>query len=135
MRLAVSNSHRTVLVVDDDPGIREALALIFEFEGWEVTCAANGIEALRAVDQSLPSLILLDLQMPVLDGAGFARALRERGVHIPTVLITASPDEGEVAAAIGADASLAKPFDMQPLVNLAKSLIRDTLAAEAVGTV
>ena len=132
--MAVCNSHRTVLVVDDDPGIREALRLIFEFEGWEVTCAANGIEGLRAVDQSPPSLILLDLQMPVLDGAGFARALSERGVRIPTVLITASPDEGDVAVAMGADAALAKPFDVQPLLDLAQSLMRGTFAAEAVGT-
>jgi len=69
-----------VLVVDDDPGIREALALIFEFEGWSVSCAANGAEALLAVERDAPSLILLDLQMPYVDGEEFARTVDERGI-------------------------------------------------------
>ena len=69
-----------ILVVDDDPSIVSTVSEILDFEGYPVQTAANGAEALRAIERMQPSLVLLDMRMPVMDGWGFANALRERGV-------------------------------------------------------
>ncbi len=67
-----------VLVVDDDPAILTTVSEILQFEGYAVRTATNGAEALRLVEHARPWLILLDMRMPVMDGWGFARALRAR---------------------------------------------------------
>ncbi|HEV2126402.1 MAG TPA: response regulator, partial [Chloroflexota bacterium] len=85
--------------------------------GYPVTTAGNGIEALAAVEREHPSLILLDMRMPVLDGWGFARQLRARGVHLPILVMTAAQDAGSWAEEIGAEGYLAKPFDLLDLLD------------------
>ncbi len=106
-----------ILVVDDDPDILEAVCDILESEGYRVARARNGIEALERIEAERPDLILLDLMMPVMDGAAFSRALRARypGAGIPVVVITAdsNPDR---AGEVGADGFLAKPFDIESLL-------------------
>src|SRR5436190_5778708 len=67
---------RTVLVVDDEPDVRNTVAMILEDEGYRVVTARDGREALNKVRSQLPDAILLDLMMPVLDGAGFLRECR-----------------------------------------------------------
>lgn len=80
-----------VLVVDDDAGARERLRVMLERDGWRVTDAANGREALARVAEAMPALILLDLMMPIMDGFDFLAALRARadGCDIPVVVLTA----------------------------------------------
>jgi CheY-like chemotaxis protein len=107
----------SILVIDDDPAILDTVSEILEFEGYPVLRAANGAEGLRCVEQSRPALILLDMRMPLLDGWGFARALQERGVAVPIVVMTAAQDARRWALEIGATAHLPKPFDLSDLLD------------------
>ena len=111
-------SNRPILVVDDDPSILDMVAEILDFEGYAVRTATNGAEALEVVEQVPPSLVLLDMRMPVLDGWGFARALKARGVRIPIVVMTAAKDARRWAEEIGAQAYLAKPFELPDLLTV-----------------
>ena len=109
-------SSDTILVVDDDPGILSTVADVLDLEGYSVKTATNGAEALRAVEQHEPCLVLLDMRMPVLDGWGFAHAVRDRGIFIPIVVMTAAQDARHWAEEIGADGYLSKPFELIDLL-------------------
>ena len=103
--------HR-ILVVDDEAPIAFMISMLLTAEGYVVSTAANGVEALQSIERSRPDLVMLDMRMPGMDGWGFARALRDRGVSLPILVMTAAQDAGQWAAEIGADAYLAKPFDI-----------------------
>ena len=104
------------LVVDDDPNILATLTEILELEGHRVRTAANGREALDAIDREAPWLVLLDMRMPVLDGWGFARELDGR--KRPKILVmTAAENAKRWADEIAADGYLAKPFDLDALLD------------------
>jgi len=109
--------HRlSVLVVDDDPSIRRMVSEVLDLEGYSVATAANGVEALRSIEEQRPSLVLLDMRMPLMDGWGFARELKTRGVKLPILVMTAAGSARAWAAEINADAYVAKPFDLADLV-------------------
>jgi CheY-like chemotaxis protein len=114
----------TILVVDDDVSIRMAVAEILAFEGYNVASAANGAEALEAVERLNPSLVLLDMRMPVLDGWGFARELRARGHRPPILVMTAAQSARRWAEEIGAQGYLAKPFDLSELLRVVEETQR-----------
>jgi two-component system chemotaxis response regulator CheY len=105
-----------ILVVDDDPSIVSTVSEILDFEGYCVQTAANGAEALRAIEHTQPSLVLLDMRMPVLDGWGFARALRERGVTLPIIVMTAAENAERWAHEIEAAGHVSKHFDLMDLI-------------------
>lgn len=109
--------ERPILVIDDDDAIRLTVVDVLESEGYAVATAANGAEGLRMVDQVRPALVLLDMRMPVLDGWGFAKALRERGAAVPIVVVTAAHDAHRWAREIDAAAVVAKPFDLTDLLD------------------
>lgn len=115
LQCLVNPAH--ILVVDDDPDLRMSIAEVLEEEGYEVSCARNGEEALHALDGDAPSAIILDLTMPVMDGWAFRERQRcdPRLAGIPTVVITASFSDARAAESLGADAFLAKPFDAMRL--------------------
>ena len=105
-----------VLVIDDDPDIAESLAMILEDEGFAVTVAANGADALRAIETTRPAVIVLDMLMPVMDGAQFASELARRDPdHAPIVVVSATHDVRDRAHEIGAEAFMMKPFDVRTL--------------------
>ena len=106
-----------ILVVDDDPAIRTTVAEMLEFEDFDVRTACNGREALDSLEDETPSVVLLDMRMPVMDGWGFARELRERGVELPIVVMTAAQSAEQWCREIGAEACLSKPFDMDQLLD------------------
>jgi CheY-like chemotaxis protein len=110
------NAPGPILVVDDDPGIRQTVREILDLEGYPVETAADGAEALRAVERYQPSLVLLDMRMPQLDGWGFARAVRERGLALPILVMTAAENARRWAEEIGADGYVAKPFELDELL-------------------
>jgi two-component system chemotaxis response regulator CheY len=112
-----------ILVVDDDQSILDTVTEILEFEGYTVETATNGQEALQSIEQSVPALILLDMRMPVLDGWGFARKLKERGVSLPILVMTAAQDARRWAQEIDADGHLAKPFELMDLLSSVENLI------------
>lgn len=111
-----------ILVVDDDPSIRATVSAILEMEGYPVHSVEDGAQALEAVEQERPSLVLLDMRMPVLDGWGFARAIKERGLRLPILVMTAAQDARRWALEIGADGYLAKPFDLLDLLRAVERL-------------
>jgi two-component system, chemotaxis family, chemotaxis protein CheY len=119
-----------ILVVDDDQTILNTVAEILHLEGYPVTTASNGAEALQVLERSQPSLVLLDMRMPVLDGWGFARQLKARGVETPILVMTAAQDAGVWADEIGAAGYLAKPFDLMELLE-AVAALRSQRAAQA----
>jgi len=115
----------SILIVDDDAAIRDSLSAALELHGFRVAVAENGLDALRAMDRLRPALVLLDLWMPVLDGAGFARALAKRGRHVPLLLMSADPQGAQLAQQIGAAMFLAKPFELSDLLARVKRLLAD----------
>jgi two-component system chemotaxis response regulator CheY len=115
-------SDPPILVVDDDPSIRTTISEILMMEGYPVETAADGAEALQVVERAQPALVLLDMRMPVMDGWGFARALRDRGMHLPILVMTAAQNARRWAEEIGAEGYLAKPFELLDLLNAVERL-------------
>jgi CheY-like chemotaxis protein len=97
-----------VLVVDDDPSIRETATLILESEGFEVRTAADGVEGLHSLSKSLPDLIISDLNMPRMSGFEFLAVVRQRFPHIATIAMSGDHRSGEMPVGILADAFLQK---------------------------
>jgi CheY-like chemotaxis protein len=106
-----------VLVVDDDPAIRDAVRDALEAAGMRVTVASDGAEALAQVLTEAPCVVLLDMRMPVMDGWGFAREIRERGMELPVVVMTAAADARRWANEIGAMGVVPKPFALSELIS------------------
>ena len=106
-----------VLIVDDEPDIRATVSAMLEIEGYEVDEAANGADALQAMERQEPDLILLDMRMPVLDGWAFAREMRGRGHVTPIVVMTAARDAARWASEIAAAAFVSKPFGFDDLIS------------------
>lgn len=113
-----------ILVVDDEPRIRELLAGGLEDEGYVVVTAANGIEALAEVAQSPPNLILLDVEMPEMDGPTFVQALRQQGTSVPVIVVSAVHPIKRVANELGAPSYVAKPFDLDQVLDQVERLFR-----------
>ena len=113
---------RYILIVDDDPEILETICAFLAWEGYSVATASNGAEALQTVERIRPALVLLDMRMPILDGWGFARELRQRGIQLPIVVMTAAQDAQAWAREISAAGCLPKPFDLDDLVAAVKRL-------------
>ncbi|MCI0570495.1 MAG: response regulator [Myxococcaceae bacterium] len=115
----------TVLVVDDDPDILDALSEILEGEGFAVRRAKNGKEALERLAPDPPQLVLLDLMMPVMDGWEFAQRMRDvpEAIGVPIIVLSADRNVGPKAREIGAVGHLAKPFELNDLL----ALVRTTL--------
>lgn len=111
-----------VLIVDDEPDIRATVAAMLEIEGYIVAEAANGAEALLAIEQRAPDVILLDMRMPVLDGWGFAAELRRRGHRTPIVVMTAARDAAHWASEIAAAAFVSKPFGFDDLIGAVEAV-------------
>jgi DNA-binding response OmpR family regulator len=105
-----------ILVVEDDASILEMLLQILRAEGYPVIGANNGLEGLAEVDRRVPSLILLDMRMPRMDGWEFAAALRVRGISPPVVVMTAADDAKRWADEVGADGYVVKPFEILELL-------------------
>ena len=106
-----------VLVVDDDPSILETVTAILVTEGYHVKAAGGGREALALAQTWLPTLVLLDMRMPHMDGWAVARALREHGATMPIVVMTAAESARRWADEIGAAGYLAKPFGLDELIS------------------
>lgn len=108
-------AHR-VLVIDDDSDLREILSLSLETYGYEVMQAANGQEGLAFLASAPIDLVLLDMKMPVMDGWEFARQAHEQNACPPIIVVTAAENARKRAEEIGADGWLAKPFDVDDLL-------------------
>jgi CheY-like chemotaxis protein len=110
-------SDASVLVVDDEPLIRATVCEMLDMAGYRAVSAANGAEALALLQTSPMDIILLDMRMPVLDGWGFAREVRERGIDVKIIVMTAARDAHAWATEIAAHGALPKPFRMDDLLS------------------
>ena len=106
-----------VLVVDDNEAIREMIQQVLEVEGFRVSTAANGQEALEQIVEQPPAMVLLDLQMPVLDGWQTQARLREVRPELPVVFMTAGNRARVEAEKHHAAGYLAKPFNLVDLLD------------------
>ena len=116
---AMQPSRGEVMVVEDDYAIRETLRELLEDEGYRVTPAANGAEALHHLrNDRAPGLILLDLMMPVMNGWEFRDAIRRDPAlaEIPVVLLSADDELAQKAGAMRVQGYLSKPFQLQQLL-------------------
>jgi CheY-like chemotaxis protein len=114
--VATAKTKLNVLVVDDDASVRDMIATFLSLEGFEVETAGDGAEALEAVTRQRPTLVVLDMNMPVVDGGEFIRRLRDDGVDLPVVAMTAARHAQQWAKEIGAAAYVAKPINLPLLL-------------------
>jgi two-component system, OmpR family, response regulator MprA len=117
-----------VLVVDDDPDVRDSLVRALRYAGYNVAAAADGAEALASLSRSPADLIVLDVLMPMLDGLEVCRRLRVRGDATPILVLTAraTVDDRVTGLAAGADDYLIKPFALAELLARVRALLRRT---------
>ena len=124
-------SRLKILLVDDDPNIRQLVNLYLEKEGFEVTMADRGDEALKLFRESPPNLMLLDVMLPGMDGWQVCREVRKTS-NIPIIMLTAKDETFDkvLGPELGADDYVVKPFDMKELVARIKAVSRRFQAAE-----
>lgn len=108
-----------ILVIDDEDSIRDFVSQVLADENYEVATARNGAQALELINKGCqPKLILLDMRMPIMNGWDFAKAYRQLPVkHVPIVVMTAATDASVFASEVKADSFLAKPFNLDDLLD------------------
>jgi two-component system cell cycle sensor histidine kinase/response regulator CckA len=122
-------ARQTILLVDDEPPIRELAADVLREEGYVVLEAQNGLEAVRYIERhGLPagdlSLVLLDMMLPILDGLGVLQHVSAQRGGLPVIAMSASAQHLAEAEAAGARATLAKPFDLDALLEIVGTVAR-----------
>ena len=117
-----------LLVVEDEPNIRELLATSLRFAGFEVLTAANGAEAVKLATTESPDLVVLDVMLPDVDGFTVTRKIRETGRHVPIVFVTAcdSTDDKIKGLTVGGDDYVTKPFSLDEVVARIRAVLRRT---------
>src|SRR5262250_3354016 len=115
-----------VLVVDDEPNIRELVQVALKFHGCSVTTAASGKEALRQAEAFRPDLIVLDVMLPDLDGFEVCRRLRSAGNEVPVIFLTARDTSSDTVTglALGGDDYVTKPFSVDALAARNRAVLR-----------
>lgn len=128
-----NSTEARLLVVDDEPNIRDLLASSLRFAGFEVSTAADGNGALRAIDRDDPDLVVLDVMLPDMDGFTVARRVRERDVSTPILFLTARDDMSDKVQGltVGGDDYVTKPFGLEEVVARIRAILRRTHASQS----
>lgn len=115
-----------ILVVEDDPAVRNSLSRALRLEGYEAELHEEGLSAIRSLQVSTPDAIVLDLQLPDVDGVEICKRLRSSGDATPILMVTARDAVGDRVAGLdaGADDYLVKPFDLAELFARLRALLR-----------
>lgn len=135
--MSTEGEPQRILVVDDEPAVREALRRSLAFEGYGVQTAVDGLDALDKAASYAPDLIVLDIQMPRMDGLTAARRLRAAGSTTPVLMLTARDTVGDRVTGLdaGADDYLVKPFELDELFARVRALLRrSSYAVPAAGS-
>ena len=106
----------SIVVVDDEPSIRELLVASLHFAGFEVNTAASGSEAIEVIERLQPDLIVLDVMLPDIDGFTVTRRIRQEGITTPVLYLTARDDTQDkvMGLTVGGDDYVTKPFSLAP---------------------
>ncbi|MEU8525702.1 MULTISPECIES: response regulator transcription factor [Streptomyces] len=120
------NEGDRILIVDDEPAVREALRRSLAFEGYGTEEAVDGLDALAKIESYAPDLVVLDVQMPRMDGLTAARRIRASGATLPILMLTARDTVGDRVTGLdaGADDYLVKPFELDELFARIRALLR-----------
>ncbi|MBE5771732.1 MAG: response regulator transcription factor [Clostridia bacterium] len=126
------NEKQTILVVDDDPNIAQLVKLYLEKEGFDVAVQTRGDEAVIAFQKNPPSLMILDIMLPGMDGWQVCRAIRQIS-NIPIIMLTAKDDTFDkvLGLELGADDYVTKPFEGKELVARVKAVLRRAAPGES----
>jgi two-component system, OmpR family, response regulator len=124
-RAAPDPAPPRLLVVDDEPAIRELLFLALRFEGWAVRTAEDGAGAVRTAREFSPDVVLLDVMLPDMDGFEVLRRLRAEAPRLPVVFVTArdAPADRAAGLAAGGDDYVTKPFGLDDVVTRLRRLL------------
>jgi two-component system KDP operon response regulator KdpE len=125
--MANPTDKKLILVVDDEPRMTRFVRMNLELEGYRVAEASNGLEALQKVKNDLPDLVVLDVNMPELDGFETLRLIRQSGA-VPVIMLTVKGDEEDriKGLELGADDYVTKPFSPRELASRVKAVLRRT---------
>ena len=126
------NEKQTIMVVDDDPNIAQLVKLYLEKEGYEVTVETRGDDAMAAFQKNPPSLMLLDVMLPGMDGWQVCRGIRQMS-NIPIIMLTAKDETFDkvLGLELGADDYITKPFEGKELVARVKAVLRRAAPGES----
>ncbi len=129
----MENQPESILVIEDEPDLRDGLKHNLELEGYVVEIAATGTEGLAKAQSLEPSLILLDLMLPELSGLEILRQIRDEGNVTPVVILSAKGQEDEKVAGLelGADDYMAKPFGLEELTARIRAVLRRSKPMES----
>ena len=124
----VSNQEARLVVVDDEPSIRELLSASLRFSGFEVITASNGTEAIEVIVDSQPDLIIMDVMMPDIDGFTVTSRIRQEGIDAPVLFLTARDDTQDkvMGLTVGGDDYVTKPFSLEEVVARIRAILRRT---------
>jgi two-component system OmpR family response regulator len=126
-----STPEARLLVVDDEPNIRELLSASLRYAGFEVATAADGQQALALAESFRPDLLVLDVMMPGLDGFGVVRRLRQSGRHTPVLFLTARDAAADKVSGLtlGGDDYVTKPFSLDEVLARIRAVLRRSAGA------
>ena len=124
----VNNQEARLVVVDDEPSIRELLSASLRFSGFEVITASNGTEAIEVMVDSQPDLIIMDVMMPDIDGFTVTSRIRQEGIDAPVLFLTARDDTQDkvMGLTVGGDDYVTKPFSLEEVVARIRAILRRT---------
>ena len=126
-------TRHQILIVDDDPGIRDILDLILTEEGYQTVTVSDPRAALRQIETSPPRLILLDCALPISGAPEFVAEYRARsGPHAPIIVLSAAPDVSQRMKAVDAAGHLPKPFEVADLLALIGAHVEPVYPAQSV---
>jgi two-component system alkaline phosphatase synthesis response regulator PhoP len=119
-------SKATILIVEDEENLKEALKLNLEMEGYEVSCAGNGLEALKKMENEFFDLVIMDIMLPEIDGITVTETLRLQNNEVPILIVSAKSSSADRVLGLkkGADDYLIKPFNLEELFLRVQKLIQ-----------
>lgn len=124
-----------VLIAEDDRSVRQSLQRALRYEGYDVSLAVDGAEALETVQEDRPDAVVLDVMMPFVDGLSVCRRIRAKGDDLPILMLTAKHEISDRVAGLdaGADDYLVKPFALEELLARLRALLRRTALEDLSG--
>lgn len=120
----MEEKKKRVLIIEDNVGIRKLLTLELRIKGYDIIVAQDGQEGINKAENSAPDILLLDLNLPIMNGLDLLSKLREFS-RVPVIAISSHTDMGRQALLLGANIFIAKPFDPDKVAEIIQDLLRE----------